>query len=168
VLTQWKIYPSLLGLTLYFVPVTLSRERKRQMYVLSPSRERAGVLTNIGYPVGYEPDMIQRAIISPPPGQKCTAQVLRADFGTPYCASYDHVHSATVSMDTSGAHSSTEVDYNHLEWTTWQCRIYAPTQIPIPYGHMLVVEFVTDGNRANDGIGFRMSWSCEDFKTILI
>lgn len=55
-----------------------------------------------------------------------------------------------------------------LQWvfaSTSKFQLATPLEEPIPKGHMMVIEFITDSDADNDGKGFRLSWECADYKT---
>jgi hypothetical protein len=149
----------------YYTAVPQARDEasdQTTFYEFATMKEKQGALTNIGYP-GYPPKTFQRWTIIPPVGQECKVRVTTIDFtanNDELCSRGDHARSASVL-----AAKKDTLNFNALEWSIWPCKLEAPLEENVPTAHMMIIEFVTDGDTTNDGTGFRLSWDCADFTT---
>uniref|UniRef100_A0A915DAZ1 CUB domain-containing protein n=1 Tax=Ditylenchus dipsaci TaxID=166011 RepID=A0A915DAZ1_9BILA len=107
---------------------------------------------------------------SSPAGLNCVVEVVKADFtdedDVDNCTSRDHARSVAAPLDTSLGGQKTRA--KSLDWVDWPCKISSTMKLTLPTGHMLLIDFYTDDNSANDGSGFRLNWKCEHYQTPLL
>ncbi|CAG9535646.1 unnamed protein product [Cercopithifilaria johnstoni] len=119
--------------------------------------ELQGAVTNVGYP-GYKNRQRMRWRINPPNGHKCKLILLTMDFGkntNGECTEGDHMVLGEIRSE-----GSENTPLNYLP-----CRdaVTLPKEIAIEPGTSVLLEFYTDGNTTDNGDGFRIEWTCENY-----
>ncbi|OZC07943.1 CUB domain protein [Onchocerca flexuosa] len=145
------------GYDAYYYTVRPSESLSFIYYDFGVISEPQGAVTNVGYP-GYKNRQKMRWRIDPPNGHKCKLILLMMDFGkntNGECTEGDHMVLGEIRSE-----GSENTPLNYLP-----CRnaVTFPKEISIEPGISILLEFYTDDNKADNGDGFRIEWTCENY-----
>ncbi|VDK77902.1 unnamed protein product [Litomosoides sigmodontis] len=119
--------------------------------------EPQGAVTNVGYP-GYKNRQRMRWRIDPPNGNKCKLILLTMDFGkntNGECTEGDHMVLSEI--------RSERLENTPLNYLPCRDAVTLPKEIPIEPGTSVLLEFYTDDSTMDNGDGFRIEWTCENY-----
>ncbi|CAD6193661.1 unnamed protein product [Caenorhabditis auriculariae] len=133
--------------------------------LFADSYDREGVISSVGYPLGYKKSMTQTWMIRPPNGHTCQLSVLDVGLGTnrKECASQDEyleIEQAGEDGDELDLPSTTRLRDCSLE--NGQKPV---VEMRPGVDRYLKLTFKSDDDQTNDGVGFRVSWKCENYES---
>ncbi|CAB3398991.1 unnamed protein product [Caenorhabditis bovis] len=122
--------------------------------------DREGIVTNIGYPKGYNKSSTQIFFINPPFSHTCEFEIVSVGLG--------------ITSDVQKCEAQDEyLDFELMGTITKKARIRdcsfetgkKSSIIPLPPDtlRMLKITFHSDDDPTNDGRGFAIKWRCQDY-----